>query len=115
RRANLLQRGAHRLRRSGTRTARGAFRLFALLAPLPCLEALAGVGGEFGVPCAGCHFGLAEAEPLHQWQVAGTDQVAAAAFDAVEQAVLLGARPALAAEEPVQLLWQQVGRAHARA
>lgn len=70
-----------------------------------------GIGGEVGVEFASEHgFGFAEA--FGERDLAGADVIAAAAFDAVEQAVPGELIAVERLQEPVQLLWQQESRAH---
>ncbi len=56
--------------------------------------------------------GLGEAVVLHQWNMGWTDPGAAAALDTVEEVVLLGLLQILRAGVPVELLRQQLRRAH---
>ncbi len=76
-----------------------------------------GLGGARRFQIDSLDFGLFLPVVLHQRNVAGADERAGAAFDAIEQVVVARLVVLLPAAEPVQLLRQQPGRAsvHAQA
>ena len=91
------------------------FRLFLFNACLARFEALAGLVGFYLVRRLLAYFALGVAVILHQRNMAGAHVRTGTAFDAVHQVVVLGLFQIVVLGMPVQLLGQQVGRAHFRA
>src|SRR5690606_9227259 len=95
--------------------------LFFLLARFALEPRLARLVAAAGVVCLGAllvlapDFGLRVAEVTHQGNLAGADEIAAAALDAVEQVVFLHALEVARAGVPVEHLRQQRGGTGVRA
>ena len=70
-----------------------------------------GLGGARRFQIDSLDFGLFLPVVLYQRDIAGADERAGTAFDAVEQVMVARLVVLLPAAEPIQLLWQQPGRA----